>query len=488
MIFSSIEFLFVFLPICILIYFSLNKFRLFIAAKTWLVIASLFFYSWWNPIYLPLILLSLMFNYAIGVSLSSKNMKTKVSKKVLLIFGIVCNVVVLAYFKYFDFLIENFNALSGSDIPAKNIILPLAISFFTFQQIAYLVDSYKGETQEYNLLNYILFVTFFPQLIAGPIVHHKEMMPQFGSIRLMFAKYKNLCIGLMIFSVGLFKKIVIADSLSNTVALGFDQSMSLNFFEAWFTSFSYTFQLYFDFSGYSDMAIGIALMFNIRLPVNFNSPYKAKSIQDFWRRWHITLSTFLRDYIYIPLGGNRKGEISTYTNLFMTFFIGGLWHGASWMFVIWGCMHGIALIIHRAWLKLGIELNGLVSWFITFNFVNITWVFFRAESLQDASKVLSGMFGLNGIVLPNALAGNLGALKQHGILFGSWLNNINGKVELLLTIAFCFSICLGFKNAMALRERDTVTYFDCARYGATLAIGILVMMSTRPSEFLYFNF
>ena len=301
MLFNSYEFIFAFLPITFFIYFYLNSKRLTTASKAFLVFSSLFFYSYWNIAYLPLILGSMLFNYAIGNTLAKtkkeESNKKTFSNKSILIFGIICNVSLLAYFKYADFFIENFNLISGTNFNLLHLLLPLAISFFTFQQIAYLVDSYRKETDEYDFLNYALFVTFFPQLIAGPIVHHKEMMPQFANNRNMVKNYRNIALGIFIFSMGLFKKVVIADTFAVWANTGFDTATTLNLFEAWATSLSYTFQLYFDFSGYTDMAIGIALLFNIKLPINFNSPYKALSIQDFWRRWHITLSRFLRDYI-----------------------------------------------------------------------------------------------------------------------------------------------------------------------------------------------
>jgi len=299
MIFNSYEYIFLFLPITFLFYFYLNTQKLTEASKGFLVASSLFFYSWWNIIYLPLILLSMLFNYIVGVSLSKMKQHSKINKKQLLTIGIIGNLFLLGYFKYVDFFIENINFIINSHFSLLNLALPLAISFFTFQQIAYLVDSYKGETQEYDFLNYAVFVTFFPQLIAGPIVHHKEMMPQFANTKNKIKNYKNISLGIFIFSMGLFKKVVIADSFSLWATNGFDKAQTLTFIEAWATSLSYTFQLYFDFSGYTDMAIGAALLFNIKLPLNFNSPYKATNIQDFWRKWHITLSRFLsRLYIY----------------------------------------------------------------------------------------------------------------------------------------------------------------------------------------------
>ena len=276
----------------------------------------------------------MLFNYTIGSGLA-KNSNNRYRKEVLTI-GIVANLLLLGYFKYSDFFITNINSVLNTDMSLLHLALPLAISFFTFQQISYLVDSYRKETHEYDFLNYALFVTFFPQLIAGPIVHHKEMMPQFANVRNKVKNYRNIAIGLFIFSIGLFKKVVIADTFALWATAGFDNAEVLTLLEAWATSLSYTFQLYFDFSGYTDMAIGIALLFNIKLPINFNSPYKALDIQDFWRRWHMTLSRFLKDYIYIPLGGSRKGNYRTYTNLMGTFIIGGLWHGAGWTFVFWG--------------------------------------------------------------------------------------------------------------------------------------------------------
>ena len=313
------------------------------------------------------------FNYAIGSILTKANKEEyyKLSSKQILIFGIFCNIALLGYFKYSDFFIDNINYFTSSNIPTLHLALPLAISFFTFQQISYLVDSYNKEIKQkqHNFLNYSLFVTFFPQLIAGLIVHHKEMMPQFANIKNKVKNYKNIAMGLFIFSMGLFKKVVIADTFAIWANAGFDVASTLNLFEAWATSLSYTFELYFDFSGYTDMAIGIALLFNIKLPINFNSPYKALNIQDFWRRWHITLSRFLRDYVYIPLGGNKKSEVRVYANLMATFLIGGIWHGAGWGFVFWGFLHGMALIMHRAWSKLGFKLYAWVSWLITFNFI-----------------------------------------------------------------------------------------------------------------------
>ncbi|QFR42450.1 MBOAT family O-acyltransferase [Sulfurimonas xiamenensis] len=483
MLFNSYEFIFLFLPILFFGYFFLTSKRLIIASKVWLVLGSLFFYSWWNVAYLPIILSSMLINFAVGNSFSSTK---KVSKKTLLSFGIVFNIALLGYFKYADFFIENFNGIFGFNVPLLHIALPLAISFFTFQQIAYLVDSYRGETQEYDFLNYALFVSFFPQLIAGPIVHHKEMMPQFASHWNKVKNYRNIALGLFIFSIGLFKKVVIADTFAVWATNGFDTASTLSLFEAWATSLSYTFQLYFDFSGYTDMAIGAALLFNIKLPINFNSPYKATNIQDFWRRWHITLSRFLRDYIYIPLGGNKVAALRNYFNLFSVFLVGGLWHGASWMFVIWGALHGGAIVLHRIWQQLGLKMNTLLAWFITFNFINITWVFFRAKEMEDALKVLGGMFGMGGVVLPNVLASKLSFLQNYGIEFGGFVENIQGDYFTPVWIFAAFILVLVFKNSMQKRESFTMNKKTALFTAFLLSFSVLSL--TKVSEFLYFNF
>jgi len=485
MLFNSQEFIFLFLPISFFIYFFLLNKRLITGAKGFLVFSSLFFYSWWNIAYLPIILSSMLFNYTLGNSLNENLSEVRVSKKVLLAIGIIANLLLLGYFKYMDFFINNFNALFDGNIPMLHLALPLAISFFTFQQIAYLVDSYRAETKEYDFLNYSLFVTFFPQLIAGPIVHHKEMMPQFASRWNLVKNYKNISLGLFIFSVGLFKKVIIADQFALWATAGFDKAETLTMIEGWVTSLSYTFQLYFDFSGYTDMAIGAALLFNIKLPINFNSPYKAKDIQDFWRRWHITLSRFLKDYIYIPLGGNRKGSFRTYSNLMATFILGGLWHGAGWTFIFWGFLHGAALVIHRAWKNLGFTMNAILAWFITFNFINISWVFFRAKEWDDAIKVLKSMFGFTGIEFSSKYAEKLAFLNDYGITFGEWLHHINGNKS-VSWILIGFIIVLATKNSKQLRESFKPTKWY-------LIFSILLMMYAvsnlnKLSEFLYFNF
>lgn len=483
MLFNSYEFIFFFLPFTFFIYFYLLNKRLITGAKGFLVFSSLFFYSWWNITYLPIILSSMLFNYTIGNSLNDNFNRVKITKKALLIIGISFNITLLGYFKYSDFFIENFNLAFDGSVPLLNLALPLAISFFTFQQIAYLVDSYRGETKEYDFLNYSLFVTFFPQLIAGPIVHHSEMMPQFASKWNLAKNYKNIAMGLFIFSIGLFKKVVIADTFASWASNGFANVESLNMLEAWATSLSYTFQLYFDFSGYTDMAIGAALLFNIKLPINFNSPYKALNIQDFWRRWHITLSRFLKDYIYIPLGGNRAGSFRTYNNLLATFIIGGIWHGAGWTFVFWGFLHGMALVINRMWQNLNFTMPKVLAWFITFNFVNIAWVFFRAETFSDATNILNHMF-FGNFVLPYSIVEKVSIFNT--IEGAAVFSHIDASNDGVIWLTLAFIIVLYFNNSSEQLKSFTLSRKNA--FFVYMLFVISILHFTRISEFLYFNF
>ena len=495
MIFSSPKFILLFLPIAFLGYFFLNRHRLVLAGKAWLVIVSLFFYAYWNIAYLPLLLVSILFNFALGSVLSRDPLPDhtdhyRLSPRLVLAGGITANLALLGYFKYADFLIDNINILFNVGFISPHLLLPLGISFFTFTQIAYLVDSYRGEAKEYDFLNYALFVTFFPHLIAGPILHHREMMSQFKSRWNLAVRYRNIALGLFVFSIGLFKKVVIADTFAIWANAGFDNAAPLDFFSAWATSLSYTFQLYFDFSGYCDMAIGSALLFNIWLPINFNSPYQALNIQDFWRRWHITLSRYLRDYLYIPLGGNRCSTPRVYFNLMATFVLGGLWHGASWMFVIWGALHGLALVVHRAWSELGLRMPKAMAWLLTFNFINITWVFFRAGTFDDALRVVGGMADFRSII-------NLPLLEvpTSSLVWGGWFSDhlLTWLPSGLAANVFCFAailLTLGIisqKNSFELMMGGQ----GVARLSGALLLFCIAMyftLVTTSSIFLYFNF
>jgi D-alanyl-lipoteichoic acid acyltransferase DltB (MBOAT superfamily) len=493
MIFSSPKFILLFLPIAFLGYFYLNRIRLVLAGKAWLVAVSLFFYAYWNIAYLPLLVGSILFNFAVGSALAPNPSKSpRFSRRFVLACGIIGNLGLLGYFKYADFLIDNINAAFDIGFISPHLLLPLGISFFTFTQIAYLVDSYRGEAKEYDFLNYALFVTFFPHLIAGPILHHGEMMSQFKSRWTLVMRYRNIALGLFIFSIGLFKKVVIADTFAVWANAGFEGGETLDFFSAWATSLSYTFQLYFDFSGYCDMAIGSALLFNIWMPINFNSPYQALDIQDFWRRWHMTLSRYLRDYLYIPLGGNRCTTPRVYLNLMATFILGGLWHGASWMFVLWGAFHGAALVAHRVWSGFGLRMPKAMAWLLTFNFINLTWIFFRADNLENALRIIRGMADINSVV--NLTVSHV---PTDSLVWGGWFSdyllkwlpaglaaNILCFVAILLTLGI-----ISRRNSFELMV--DVNSQGAAKFSGALVLFCIAMYSTMvttSSIFLYFNF
>lgn len=504
MLFNSYEFILLFLPVSLFVYYRLVSSNLSIAL-TWLVASSLFFYGWWNPTYLALLIASILFNYGLGLYL------TRSSKKVALIFGIAANLSLLAYYKYTVFIVANVNQIFATNWNVGTIILPLAISFFTFQQITYLVDAYRSKTHEYNFLHYCLFVTFFPQLIAGPIVHHKEMMPQFYDAKKLNQTFKNLSIGLTLFTLGLAKKVLLADSLAPYASKAFAATaagITLSFIEAWRGAMAYTFQLYFDFSGYSDMAIGLALMFGICLPLNFNSPYKANNIIDFWRRWHMTLSRFLRDYIYIPLGGNRKGRNRRYINIFITMLLGGLWHGAAWTFIFWGFLHGLYIIINHLWrwLRLQIDLSleatsksgQFFSRLVTFFAIVVAWVFFRAESFDSAIIMLKGMSGIYGFILPQALEEALGSFSQTLTSFG-WkfapLAYSRGPQDLLI-MALLTAAVWYLPNTQQIVLEENNQNQSKIKWQATkiwmISLSFLFLFSilrlSQISEFLYFQF
>ena len=410
MIFSSIPFL-VFLAIVYLLVFVTMKTTESRNYTKWiLLISSFVFYSWWNPAIIILLIISITVNFGISKLIIRDTQKFKP----IYIAGIIFNIALIAYYKYAYFLIDIINGITSMDIQIRDdIFLPMGISFLTFQQIAYLIDCYKGKSGDYNFRDYALFISFFPQLIAGPIVHHKEMMPQFESKINKFITWENFTIGFALLTMGFFKKLVIADNaalISSPFFIKAAGQQSINFISSWTGVMAYTFQIYFDFSGYCDMALGVARMFGIILPINFFSPYKSRNISDFWRVWHITLSRFLRDYVYIPLGGNRKGKFRRYVNLMATMLVGGLWHGASWTFVVWGGLHGLYLVIHQGWThfrtnvltfgssnKIMQGFGSLLAMLVTFISVVFAWVFFEAKTFDSAIRICKAMMGSEGL-------------------------------------------------------------------------------------------
>jgi len=452
-----------------------------------------------------LLLGSIVFNYGAGYLIGHKVARQSASQsKMLLTTAIAVNLTLLGYFKYANFFAANLNHLAGTSLPIGEVILPLGISFFTFTQIAFLVDTYQGKVKEYNFVHYAMFVTYFPHLIAGPVLHHKEMMPQFAKRNVCHINWDNVALGLTIFILGLVKKVLIADSLAefstpifSAVAAG-GQPM---FYEAWLGALAYTLQLYFDFSAYSDMAIGLSLMFNVRLPMNFNSPYKATSIIEFWRRWHMTLSRFLRDYLYIPLGGSRKGKAQRYLNLMITMLLGGLWHGAGWTFVIWGGLHGFYLMVNHAWRGFkqlmgwgdGGGLTKLWAGALTFLAVVVGWVFFRADSFSSAITILHGMVGMNGVSLPISLETKLGQyFVQHDWIVFSGLHPLApglSDINAAIVLTLGFMIIWLMPNVA---EIAPAIYVQNRRIYASTVLGIIFGISLlamrRVSEFLYFQF
>ena len=408
MLFNSYIFIWLFLPITFAGFFIAARFR-HEAAAAWLALCSLFFYGYWDVHYVPLLLLSVTVNYHIGKQISDHIEKQLARRaKMWLVIGLVFDLGLLAHYKYTNFFLDNWAALTDSHISFPDIILPLGISFFTFTQIAYLADCHKGIVKERNPAHYLLFITYFPHLIAGPILHHKQMMPQFAHAKTYRISQENIAVGLTIFAIGMFKKMAIADPLAEFVTPVFAVSKHpglLSTKEAWLGALAYCLQLYFDFSGYSDMAIGLSRLFGIKLPLNFNSPYKSTSIIDFWNRWHITLSQFLRQYLYFALGGNRLGKARRYTNMMLTMLLGGLWHGAGWTFVIWGGLHGVFLIANHLFRELfplartegkrwPTWIRTILGWFFTMLAVTVTMVIFRATSIHDAVIILKAMMGI----------------------------------------------------------------------------------------------
>jgi alginate O-acetyltransferase complex protein AlgI len=500
MLFNSYSFIFIFAPVTFAGFFLLTSMGREYAVA-WLAIASLIFYAWWDPRYLGLLLPSIIINYYAGLALA--RLAGLRARSVVAAGAVICNLAALFYFKYSTFTMENMRDLLGIDTQIIKVALPVGISFFTFTQIAFIIDAYRGYAREYRFLHYLFFVAYFPHLIAGPIIHHGEIMPQLRNKKFGAFDSIDVLLGLTIFTVGLFKKVIIADTIapfSNTLFDAAKEGTALTFSEGWMAALLYSFQLYFDFSGYSDMAIGLSLVVGIRLPPNFASPYKARSIIDFWRRWHMTLSRFLRDYLYIPLGGNRSGHARRYINLMVTMVLGGLWHGAAWNFVIWGTLHGIYLLTNYVWnsararcgnariFHLKSEISALLASVTTFVVVVFAWVFFRADNLDTA-------FRITGVML-NPLAGLRPAhhLVPSNVVFTA--------------ILICATIVWGMPNTeqwtqqwrptLSTRSLERVGLYWprwgywCPSFGMTVVIAVLlatcILSLSDVSDFIYFNF
>lgn len=486
MLFNSYIFILLFLPLCLIGYFVLNHWKQYKLALGFLLGMSLWFYGYFNYNYLFIILISIFVNFILYQLLDYLESSKK--RKCVLFLGIAFNIGLIFYFKYFDFFIENINTIFRTNFSLKHILLPLGISFFTFQQLSFIIDAYKRKVPNYSFLEYAAFVTYFPQLIAGPIVTHDELIPQFTDKEKRKFNWENFSLGIYIFVLGLSKKILIADIFGNVANYGFSNISTLNTTTAILVMLSYTMQIYFDFSGYCDMAVGIGKMMNIDLPINFNSPYKSFTIIEFWKRWHMTLTRFFTTYIYIPLGGSRNGKIRTYFNVMVVFFVSGLWHGANWTFIVWGLLHGLFSVCTRHFKRWFEQLHPALSWIITFSFINLTWVIFRADSLYDAfqffHKIILFQFGNIASEIINCFS---------SIEFTTILNCLNPMILknypcllLMLFLVISFVVILSSKNAY-----EKMIAFRPSYFKAILIVVLLLWCITsfsNISTFLYFNF
>ena len=515
MVFSSYGFLFGFLPMVLAGAYALARIREDrIVVVYFLVGASLFFYAYWDYRLVWVMVVSILFNYFVGRVIARRSPQPRV----VLILGIAANLALLAYFKYTNFFVENIGALTGADLQSATIILPIGISFFTFHQIAYLVEVNRGNMPSHRLPHYALFVSFFPQLIAGPIVYPRETLPQFVDGRADWFRAPLFAQGITLLAMGLAKKVLIADTVAGSatpVFVAAAAGQEPTFIEAWSGALAYTIQVYFDFAAYSDMAIGLGLLLGVRLPINFMSPYRAHSIIEFWRRWHMTLSRFLRDYLYFSLGGNRRGKVRQYANLLIVMVLGGLWHGASWTFVLWGFLHGLALAGNHLWRQFrprritpASPIVGVTAWATTFLFVVIAWVFFRATTLPAAISMLRGMAGLNGVVVPETYRQYLGVtadiVTKMGVQF-AWMPLFSGLREIAvigLLLGACWWLpnsieIVGYRGPAATQDRvrrrrpiSALRWRPNAAWAAATAILISVcaLNMFETGAFLYFQF
>lgn len=478
MVFSSYTFLLAFLPIVLIVYFGMAKFVNRTIQHTFLILASLIFYAYADVNYVWIILASVLVNFLCAKSMAP--MQNGIGRRMIFATSILFNVGLLGYFKYYNFFLENVNIVFDTHFTLKYIILPIGISFFTFQQIAYQISIWKREETVPRFLDYALFITFFPQLVAGPIVFYQDVMHQYQDDKNRFFNAENFSKGIFIFCIGLFKKAVLADSISSIVDTAYSYELhSLTFGGAWVTSLAYTMQIFFDFSGYSDMAIGLGKMMNINIPVNFYSPYKSKSITEFWQRWHMTLGRSLAVLVYFPLGGNRKGYMRTCFNLFIVFLVSGIWHGAAWTFILWGVLHGVVRIFEKIFDKQLPKIPSLIRIFFTFMFVNAAWVLFRSESITQAFTLLQKMF------IPDDFSfSGIGRLATDGVL--TYPDPVQAAyVIALITVASIIAFAAP-KNSIALYNdfKPKAKYAICT----AILLCISIVHMSKAGAFIYFNF
>jgi len=492
MLFNSYIFM-IFLPAVLFIYYGLRYLNRHEAAKLALFAASVIFYAYNHPAYSFLLLGSIACNYLLyrGMEAAgSSTLQRRYLRKGLLILGILLNLGVLFYFKYYDFFLENVNAVFRTDFNLRHILLPLGISFFSFQQLSFVIDAYRGEVKDYSLLDYSLYVSFFPQLVAGPIVLHKELIHQFADPVRHRVRLDYMTVGLRYFVMGLFKKVMVADRFGYIVSAGHVYPFQRDTVGTILVIVGYTLQIYFDFSGYSDMAIGLGKMFGFDIPVNFNSPYKSVTIADFWSRWHMTMTRFFTQYLYIPLGGSRKGLVRTCINVLIVFSVSGLWHGAAWNFVLWGLMHGIAQVLYRIFKKTADRIPKVLMAFGTFVFVNLAWVMFRAESLGQVVRIgkclLAGGFSGNNTDLYMAFLGDAPKLLLENICYSAEWGSVLAVTVTLLGFALALAVVFWAPSTHEIAYREKVCRFEGVLWAVMLFV--CLMSFANVSTFLYFNF
>lgn len=481
MLFNSYIFLLMFLPLCLCLYFFCTHRAWYKPALAVIIAMSLWFYAYDHVQYLIILIFSILFNWFCSKLVRNEAFRFR---KIVLAVGVLVNVAVIFYFKYFNFFIDNVNRAAGLDLHVEKILLPLGISFYTFQQVSYLVDSWRGETAGYTFLEYAAFVSFFPQLVAGPIVLHDEIIPQFRDENKRRFQFESFSRGLYILAAGLFKKVLIADTFGRAVSWGWGRIDQLSSMEILLVMLSYTFQIYFDFSGYSDMAIGIGAMFNIDIPANFDSPYKSYSITEFWKRWHLTLTRFLRRYVYFPLGGSKKGPLRTYCNIMIVYLVSGIWHGASWTFILWGIIHGIANVLNRVFQKSWNKCNQVFQWFCTFIFINVTWLIFRAESVGQAFDLVKRLLRFNTFEVDIELIHCFQFLEFEGFKLTHMIRSIVPGFFMWLYLFGGLFVCLNMKNSREAEFRPTI-----GKMILTVVMLFWTVISLGGiSTFLYFNF
>lgn len=486
MLFNSYLFVLFFLPATVAGYYLFHHFRFHSFSKAYLIGMSLWFYGYFNLNYLAIILVSVCLNYLANRILQKTS--SEVIRKGTFLLAVFANIGALFYFKYYDFFVQNINQAFQVDFSLKHLLLPLGISFFTFQQLSYIIDSYRREVPDYHFLDYALFVTFFPQLVAGPIVTHDEIVPQFSNPEKQKIHFDHLSKGVMAFAFGLAKKVLVADTFGNAVNWGYANIDALDSTNAIFIVLAYTMQIYFDFSGYCDMATGIGLLFNIEIPVNFSSPYKALTIPEFWKRWHITLTRFFTKYVYIPLGGSQKGKPRTYLNVLIVFFLSGLWHGANWTFILWGVLHGIASVVSRIFKQQIDRVHPALNWLVTFSFVNLTWIYFRAPTIHIAHTIITAIFKMNFGPLRNEITACFNLIEFQALLDVLDWGLLKSYPAFFLLAFLLFSIfaVLGMKNTNE-RIRDFRASIPMGLITVFLLVWCILSFS-GVSTFLYFNF